>query len=114
MSPSSPKALLNHASNAWFLGIQQAVEMVIPLGRLLRIGGEKAQARELIDGGILEQTKLRICDALPRHDLHIYLNALSGMGHLLIRLYFFLFFCFFAGNSPCLRITRNRLSGRRV
>ena len=53
------------------------------------------QARELIDGGILEQTKLRICDALLRHDLHIYLNALSGMGHLLIRLYFFLLFLLF-------------------
>ena len=53
---------------------------------LRRKSAEEAQARELVDGSVLEQPKLRIRDALARHDLHIYLHALSGMGHLLIRL----------------------------
>ena len=56
---------------------QSAQEISRRIGGLLRIGGEEAQARELVDGGVLEQPKLRIRDALARHDLHIYLHALS-------------------------------------
>ena len=42
---------------------QFAEEVRGGIGRLLRIGGEETQARELVDGGVLEQTKLRICNA---------------------------------------------------
>ena len=42
---------------------------------------------ELVNSSVLEQTKLRICDAAARNDLHIHLNALSGAGHLLVRLW---------------------------
>ena len=56
------------------------------VGRLLRIGCQKAQACELVDGGVLIKAKLRVCHAFARNDLHIDLNALSRMGHLLIRL----------------------------
>ena len=70
------------------------------IGGLLRIGGEEAQARELVDGGVLEQPKLRIRDALARHDLHIYLHALSGTGHLLVRLGFVCIFRLFGRKQP--------------
>ena len=62
---------------------------------MLRVGRQEPQAGELVDGGVLEQSKLRICDALPRHDLHIHLNALTGVGHLLVRLWFVCFFRLF-------------------
>ena len=55
---------------------QSAQEISRRIGGLLRIGGEEAQARELVDGGVLEQSKLRIRDALARHDRHIHLHAL--------------------------------------
>ena len=42
---------------------QSAQEICRGIGGLLRIGGEETQARELVDGGVLEQTKLRICNA---------------------------------------------------
>ena len=74
---------------------QSAKEIGRRIGGLLRIGGEEAQARELVDGGVLEQPKLRIRDAFPRHDLHIHLHALSGMGHLLVRLGFVCIFRLF-------------------
>lgn len=41
---------------------QFAEEVRRRIGRLLRIGGEETQARELINSGVLKQTKLRICD----------------------------------------------------
>jgi predicted AAA+ superfamily ATPase len=40
--------------------------------------------------------------------------ALTGVGHLLVRLWFVRFFGFSGGNIPILRIIRNRLSGQRV
>ena len=55
---------------------------------MLRVGGEKAQLRELVDGSVLEQTKIEICDAAARNDLYVHLSALSGIGRLLIRLWF--------------------------
>ena len=44
----------------------------------------------------MEQAKLRICDAFARHDLHIHLNAFSGIGHLLVRLWFVRLFRLFS------------------
>ena len=74
---------------------QSAQEISRGIGGLLRVGGEEAQARELVDGGVLEQAKFRIRDAFPGHDLHIHLHALSGMGHLLVRLGFVCIFRLF-------------------
>ena len=79
---------------------QPAQEVRRGIGGLLRIGGEEAQARELVDGGVLEQPKLRIRDALARHDLHIHLNALTGVGHLLIRLWLICIFRLFGRKQP--------------
>ena len=66
------------------------------IGGLLWIGGEKPQPRELVDGGVSEQTKLRICNAGSGNHLHIHLNALSGMGHLLVGLRFVRLFRLFS------------------
>ena len=79
---------------------QSAKEISRRIGGLLRIGGEEAQARKLVDGGVLEQPKLRIRDAFARHDLHIHLHALSGMGHLLVWLGFVCIFRLFARKQP--------------
>lgn len=49
-----------------------------------RRGGEEAQTREFVDGGILEQAKLRTCNAFTRYVLRVHLNMLSGMSHLLM------------------------------
>ena len=68
--------------------------------RLFRVSGEKAQAGELVDSSVLKQAKLRICNAFAWHDLHIDLNALSGMGHLLVRLWFVRIFWIFWRKQP--------------
>ena len=78
---------------------QSAQEIGRGIGGLLRIGGEEPQTSELVDGGVLEQPQLRIRDAFPRHDLHIHLHALSGMGHLLVRLWFVCVFRLFGGKQ---------------
>ena len=65
---------------------QSAKKIGRRIGGLLWVGGEKPKARELVNGGVLEQAKLRIRNALTRHNLHIHPDALAGMGHLLIRL----------------------------
>ena len=67
---------------------------------MLRIGGEKAQPREqLVDGSVLKQAKLRVCNTAARDD-HIHLDALSGMGHLLIRLWLVSLFGVLAPKYP--------------
>ena len=81
---------------------------------MFRVGSQEAQTGELVNGGVLEQTEFRVCNAPAGHHLHIHLNPLAGIGHLLIRLGFVRFFLLGAGNNPNLRMTRNRLSGRRV
>ena len=62
---------------------------------MLRIGRQEPQTGELVDGGVLEQSKLRICDTGSGNHLHIHLNALTGVGHLLIKLWFVCFFRLF-------------------
>lgn len=54
-------------------------------GGLLWIGGQEAELGELINGGVLEQTQLRVSDAAAGDDLHIHLDSFSRMGHLLVR-----------------------------
>ena len=54
--------------------------------RLFGISGKEAQASELVNSGVLKQAELRIRDTPAGNHFHIYLNALAGIGHLLIRL----------------------------
>ena len=56
------------------------------VGTLFRVGGQEAQAGELVDGGILEQAKSGVCDTPAGHCLCIHLDPLAGIGHLLIKL----------------------------
>ena len=74
---------------------QPAQEVRRGIGGLLRIRRQKAQPCELVDSGVLEQAKLRVCDAAAGNDLDIHLNALAGVRHLLIRLWFILLFRLF-------------------
>ena len=66
---------------------QLAQEVRRGIGGLLRVGRQETQPRELIDGGVLEQAKLRICDTSAGNDLDIHLHTLAGIGHLLVRLW---------------------------
>lgn len=64
----------------------QALEEVSGgIGGLLWIGGQKAEPGELINGSVLEQAQLRIGNAAARDYLHIYLDPLPRISHLLIR-----------------------------
>lgn len=56
------------------------------VSRLLLIGPEEAQARELVDSGVLEQAQLGICDTGLGNHLDVYLYSLAGIGHLLVGL----------------------------
>ena len=53
---------------------------------LLLVSGQNAIAGILVDGGVLIQLHLRIGDAAAGYDLHIDLDALAGILHLLVRL----------------------------
>ena len=64
------------------------------IGGLLWIGGQEAQTGELINGGVLVQTQFRVCDTTTRNHLHIHLDPLAGIGHLLIGLGFVCLFLF--------------------
>ena len=82
-------------------------------GAVLWGDGQEAQTREFINSSILKQAELWVCDTPARHHLHVHLNPLAEIGHLLIG---FGFICFLlvGGNKPSLRITWDKLSGRRV
>ena len=54
---------------------------------LLRIGSQETQTGELIDGGVLIQAQLRVGDTAAGDHLHIYLDTLAGIGHLLVGLW---------------------------
>ena len=79
---------------------QLAQEVRRGLGGLLRVGRQETQPRELVDGGVLEQTKPRICDTAAGNDLDIHLHALAGIGHLLVRLRFVRIFGLFGRKQP--------------
>ena len=66
---------------------QLSEEISRGVGRLLWIGGQEAKAGELINGSVLVKPQFRVCNAAQRDDLHIYLNPLAGIGHLLIGLW---------------------------
>lgn len=65
-------------------------------GVLLRIGSQESQAGKLVNGGVLVEAKLRVCNTFARDHLHIHLNTLAWIGHLFIR---FGFIRFFLGSS---------------
>ena len=53
---------------------------------MLVIGVEEAYTGKLVDGGVLEETEFGVGDTGTRNDLDIDLDALAGIGHLLIGL----------------------------
>lgn len=70
------------------------------IGGLLRIGGQEAQASELVNGGILEQAKFVACNTPAGHYFHIHLDPLAWIGHLLIRFGLVCFFLFRCREQP--------------
>ena len=70
------------------------------IGGLLRVGRQETQPCELVDGGVLEQAQLRICNTAAGDDLDIHLHALAGIGHLLVRLRFVRIFGLFGRKQP--------------
>ena len=79
---------------------QLAQEVRRGIGGLLRVGRQETQPCELVDGGVLEQAQLRICDTAAGDDLDIYLHALAGIGHLLVRLRLVRIFGLFGRKQP--------------
>ena len=79
---------------------QLAQEVRRGIGGLLRVGRQETQPCELVDGGVLEQAQLRICNTAAGDDLDIYLHALAGIGHLLVRLRFVRIFGLFGRKQP--------------
>ena len=79
---------------------QPAQEVRRGIGGLLRVGRQETQPRELVDGGVLEQAKLRICDTAARNDLDIHLHTLARIGHLLVRLWLVRIFGLFGRKQP--------------
>ena len=55
------------------------------VGGLLRVGSQEAQTGKLINGGVLVQAELRVCNTSAGHYFHIHLDPLAGIGHLLVR-----------------------------
>lgn len=51
---------------------------------LLWVGSQEAKPRELVNGGVLKQAQFRVCNTPAGHYLHIYLDPLAGIGHLLV------------------------------
>ena len=70
------------------------------VGRLLRIGGQKTESGELVNGGILEQAQLRVSNAAAGNDLHIHLDSFSRTSHLLVRLWCVSLFLLFLREHP--------------
>ena len=76
-----------HADTSAGIPLEQLFQKIRRgIGGLLRVGSEKPQACELINGGILEQTQFRVCDTFAGYHFHIHLDSLTGIGHLLVRL----------------------------
>lgn len=55
------------------------------IGSLLWVGGQETQAGELIDGCVLAQAQFRVGDAAAGNHLHVHLDPLSRISHLLVR-----------------------------
>ena len=67
---------------------------------MLRISRQKAQTGKLVNGSVLEQAQLRVCDTTLRNDFYIHLNPLAGIGHLFVGLWLVRAFLLFTGKQP--------------
>ena len=77
-----------HADTSACIPLEQLFQKIRRgIGGLLRISGQEAQTGELINGGVLKQAQFRVSDAAAGDHLHIYLDTLSGIGHLLVGLW---------------------------
>ena len=70
------------------------------IGRLLRVGGQEAQAGELVNGGVLKQAEFRVGNTVAGDHLHIHLDTLAGIGHLLVGLWLAGRFLLFRREQP--------------
>lgn len=84
------------------------------VGGLLRIGSQETQAGKLINGSVLKQAQLRVCNTHTGYCLHAHLDSLAGIGHLLIKHWLVSLFLSAWRKRPSLRMTRNKLYGQRV
>ena len=90
-----------HADSPAGIPLEQLFEKICGgIGGLLRVGGQEAQAGELINGGVLKQAEFRVGDAAAGDHLHIYLDPLAGIGHLLVELWLAGRFLLFGWEQP--------------
>lgn len=69
--------------------LEQLVEEVGGgIGGLFGVGSKETEACELVNGCVLEQAELRVCHTFAGYYLHIHLDPLAWIGHLLIRFWF--------------------------
>lgn len=77
-----------HADSAARIPLEQLFQKIRRgIGGVLRVGSQEAQACELVNSSVLVQAQLRVCDTAAGNHLHIYLNPLAGIGHLLVGLW---------------------------
>ena len=85
-----------HADSSVCIPLEQLFQKIRGgLGGLLRIGSQEAQACELVNGGVLKQAQLRVSDAAVGDHLHVYLDPLTWIGHLLVRFWLVNWFLLF-------------------
>ena len=90
-----------HADSSARIPLEQLFQKVSGgKGGLLRVSSQEAQAGELINGGVLKQAEFRVGDAAAGDHLHIYLNPLAGIGHLLVGLWLVGRFLLFGWEQP--------------
>ena len=77
-----------HADSSAGIPLEQLFQKIRRgIGGVLRVGSQEAQACELVNSSVLVQAQLRACDTAAGNHLHIYLNPLVGIGHLLVGLW---------------------------
>ena len=69
------------------------------IGRLFLVCSQETQTGKLVNCSVLKQTQFRVCDTALRNNFYIYLNSLTGIGHLLIGLGCIGFLRLFAGKQ---------------
>ena len=90
-----------HADSSARIPLEQLFQKVSGgKGGLLRVSSQEAQACELINSSVLVQAQLRVCDTAAGNHLHIYLNPLAGIGHLLVGLWLVGRFLLFGWEQP--------------
>ena len=67
---------------------------------MFRVSSQETQTGELVNGGVLKQAEFRVRNAPSGHHLHVHLNPLAWIGHLLIRLGFVRFFLLGGRKQP--------------